>query len=188
MPLQAAPEPDGATHSSRHSPRLNRTAAAQIIDGLQSYNARADPAISSAAGTIHVLSARETILRFCRKMSLSVRHPRHFLGRLFSSSAISCSFSNVGADPRRAFRGVPAESFPSRCRGRPLCLPIRIAPMAALKKGRHGGLPLRATENSPHMTALTKGRSRDLPPAPCPEHSQRGDTRGPERAPSWREE
>jgi hypothetical protein len=41
----------------------------------------------------------------------------------------------------------------SGCRGRPLCLPIRNAPAAALKKGRHRGLPLRAAEISPCAAA-----------------------------------
>ena len=37
-------------------------------------------------------------------------------------------------------RGDP-DAVAVRRRGRPLCLPIRIAPAAALKKGRHEGLP-----------------------------------------------
>ncbi len=44
-----------------------------------------------------------------------------------------------------------ADAF--RCRGRPPCLPIRIAPAAAVKKGRHRGLPLRASEVSPRVIA-----------------------------------
>jgi hypothetical protein len=37
-------------------------------------------------------------------------------------------------------------AFAFRCRGRPLCLPIRIAPVAVFKKGRYEGLPLRAAQ------------------------------------------
>ena len=46
----------------------------------------------------------------------------------------------------RIYLGNPdADAF--RCRGRPLCLPIRIAPAATLKKGRHRGLPLRTAQS-----------------------------------------
>ena len=43
----------------------------------------------------------------------------------------------------------PQRGSVPECRGRPPCLPIRIAPAAALKKGRHRGLPLRAAQSSP---------------------------------------
>jgi hypothetical protein len=66
------------------------------------------------------------------------------LGRLFSSSTISWSFSNVGAGPcacPAGLYGQPRRGSVPECRGRPLCLPIRIAPVAALKKGGHRELP-----------------------------------------------
>ena len=42
---------------------------------------------------------------------------------------------------------LDADAF--RCRGRPLCLPIRIVLVTAFKMGRHRGLPLRVTQSSP---------------------------------------
>ena len=53
--------------------------------------------MSDAEVHIHVLSARKAIFRFCRKISLGFWYRRYFWGRLFSSSTISRSFSNVGA-------------------------------------------------------------------------------------------
>jgi hypothetical protein len=36
--------------------------------------------MNDAEAHIHVLSARKTIFRFCRKISLGFWYPRHFLG------------------------------------------------------------------------------------------------------------
>ncbi len=117
----------------------------------------------SIPGHIEVLSARKAIVRFCRKILLGVRYPRHFWGRLFSSSTISWSFSTVGAGScacPSGLHGQPRRGSVPECRGRPLCLPIRIAPVAGLKKGRHRGLPLRAAERSPRAACRARRKTR----------------------------
>ena len=67
-------------------------------------------------------------------------------------------------DARR--RASPHDCVPEY-RGRPLCLPIRIAPAAALKKGRHRGLPLRVRQTgSLHQGAVRRGYFLAARPVP----------------------
>ncbi len=111
------------------------------------------------SGYLHVLSAREAIFRFCEKISLGVRYSRHFLlycsvHRLSPGVFLTqgqapvsahpdymdtiptrCRNLDVPGQPRRGrvtrlYLGNPyVVAF--RCRGRPLCLPIRIVPTNA---------------------------------------------------------
>jgi hypothetical protein len=70
---------------------------------------------------------------------------------LLKSVPRGCLPDYTGATPMRCRNldvlGQPRPGSVPECRGRPLCLPIRIAPVVAFKKGRHWGLPLRAAKH-----------------------------------------